>query len=469
MLGNGGLSSYLPTGSTVPGNPGGAPSEFKWAQGGPGNFGGHCVTSSTLVSAGWGNADGCGSITLSFSRPVANPVYVRTDIGASQYIGTGTPIYNTNDLVMQTPSCGLTTVADDGKTQNTGGCSTGATVASMNALMNQPAPPSGSCNNTNASNTNHSLSYACMMIGQNTNGLVSSIQLNLTAGCATVTSIFTNPCKTSNPTDTEGFNVGLPLPTVQIAKTSVGGTGQFGYAVTGTDIGSDSITTSTAGTKVTSGTIHTATNIGQQVTIDENSMPANFTFTSVDCTDSSSSVDGNPNSIPATVDPTTHLVTIPSQYMVPSATITCAFVNTFTPPNNCVGGFIYTLDSTTTTATIKRLDLATRTETVFATINTFAANGNTSLGTVNALATDGRYFYFTQQIISAGSPRYTYIYDSFTGVTTVTSVPAIGSSTPVVWGAFNPKDGDYYYAQSDNGGTYLFKVGGRHAPVGSAH
>ncbi len=104
VLGNGGLSSYLPTGSTVPGNPGGAPCEFKWAQGGPGNFGGHCVTSSTLVSAGWGNADGCGSITLSFSRPVANPVYVRTDIGASQYIGTGTPIYNTNDLVMRHPA-----------------------------------------------------------------------------------------------------------------------------------------------------------------------------------------------------------------------------------------------------------------------------------------------------------------------------------------------------------------------------
>ncbi len=44
-------------------------------------------------------------------------------------------------------------------------------------------------------------------------------------------------------------------------------------------------------------------------------------------------------------------------------------------------------------------------------------------------------------------------------------MPAIGSSTPVVWGAFNPKDGAYYYAQSDNGGTYLFKEAGGTAPV----
>lgn len=127
------------------------------------------------------------------------------------------------------------------------------------------------------------------------------------------------------------------LPTVKLQKISYGGTNSFSF--TGTNLNGSSgsvslgtITTSTQGIAApTNPTVLPVTAKGTNVTITENSPPANYVLTEASCRDDNSLITGNTGTFGNLVN-SSRVLTIPSTYLVTGgADITCTFVNRLNP------------------------------------------------------------------------------------------------------------------------------------------
>ena len=120
-------------------------------------------------------------------------------------------------------------------------------------------------------------------------------------------------------------------PKVTIAKVSNGGTATFPFTVTGATIGTDSVTTTSAGSALASTTLHIGT-AGTAVTVSE-TVPAGWRATTATCTDTNSAVSGNTNPVNAALSgyPVaaggTASITVPAANAKNNAVITCTFTN----------------------------------------------------------------------------------------------------------------------------------------------
>ena len=109
---------------------------------------------------------------------------------------------------------------------------------------------------------------------------------------------------------------------IRVAKTSVGGMGTFGYALTGGVTAADSVTTTASGITVVSGTTHIAA-FNTEVKITET--PASgFVLSSVTCVDANQSTTGT---APFSPTITSNEVSVPAGVVRPFADITCTFSN----------------------------------------------------------------------------------------------------------------------------------------------
>ncbi|QOF77549.1 beta strand repeat-containing protein [Variovorax sp. 38R] len=110
------------------------------------------------------------------------------------------------------------------------------------------------------------------------------------------------------------------LPTVQIRKQALGGTGTFAFSGTN-GFGTDSIQVATAGATV-AGAVRTlaAANVQTVLTEPAGSMPAGFTFAGATCT-------GLTGGATAVVDTVTRTVTLPAAGLANGAAVACTFTN----------------------------------------------------------------------------------------------------------------------------------------------
>lgn len=139
---------------------------------------------------------------------------------------------------------------------------------------------------------------------------------------------------TSNPCLAPGaagfsseFGPNLPvdyLPTVRIAKVSVGGVGAFAFDLQGFDNPNDTVTTTIAGAVAMSPQI-SAGAIGGTVTLTETSATATGYTTSIGCIDTNGAASGNGG---ASIEVANGLsVSIPAANMVSGAAYLCTFTN----------------------------------------------------------------------------------------------------------------------------------------------
>lgn len=112
-------------------------------------------------------------------------------------------------------------------------------------------------------------------------------------------------------------------PTLQLAKTSQGGTGTFTYAMTNLSDAADSIATTVAGAATPSAQVSTVVDRSAAVAVTET--PATgFALDSASCSDANAATTGNPASFGSLSG--TEL-TIPPGNLLPDAQILCTFVN----------------------------------------------------------------------------------------------------------------------------------------------
>lgn len=111
--------------------------------------------------------------------------------------------------------------------------------------------------------------------------------------------------------------------TVQLAKTSQGGTGTFDFALDNLADASDSITTASPGSTVASAQVSAVVDPATAVTIGETATPA-FTLASASCTDLNAATTGNPADFGTLAGNT--LVIAPA-FLLPGAQIVCTFTN----------------------------------------------------------------------------------------------------------------------------------------------
>lgn len=114
-------------------------------------------------------------------------------------------------------------------------------------------------------------------------------------------------------------------PRVQIAKTSIGNVGTFNFNVNNASTSSDSVTTTTAGTAVTSNVIHHVETITNSLVINELSTTG-FTLSSASCIDNNASISGNTTNPIGSISNST--LTIDPTYLKPGANFICSFTNT---------------------------------------------------------------------------------------------------------------------------------------------
>ena len=120
-----------------------------------------------------------------------------------------------------------------------------------------------------------------------------------------------------------GCTVTTPLlPTVRVAKKSVGAVGTFVFDTNNVTNQGDTITTVASGTTVTSPTLHVGT-VGLGMTVNEFGGIAGYSLAST-CVDANSATTGNTTPITATGQ----LISIPNASMKPGAQYLCAFTNT---------------------------------------------------------------------------------------------------------------------------------------------
>ncbi|MDB5846721.1 MAG: hypothetical protein JWP29_473 [Rhodoferax sp.] len=112
------------------------------------------------------------------------------------------------------------------------------------------------------------------------------------------------------------------LPTVKVAKNSVGGVGTFAFNLTGVTIPADNVTTVTAGSTVVSATTHTGT-VGTAATVVETAVPGYSTATS--CVDANGAANGNGA---VAVTSATGAASLTASQMRGGAAWTCTFANT---------------------------------------------------------------------------------------------------------------------------------------------
>jgi uncharacterized repeat protein (TIGR01451 family) len=114
-------------------------------------------------------------------------------------------------------------------------------------------------------------------------------------------------------------------PTVQLAKTSLGGTGTFGYTMANLLDASDSITTVTAGAVSNSALVSTVVDPATAVTVAETAATG-FVLAGATCIDANSGGTSNPASF-GTLAGT--VLTIEPANLLPGAQIVCTFTNQF--------------------------------------------------------------------------------------------------------------------------------------------
>lgn len=113
--------------------------------------------------------------------------------------------------------------------------------------------------------------------------------------------------------------------TVQLAKTSQGSTGSYDFSMTNLDAGSESITTTVAGTPTT-GAVHDVANPALPVTLSE-AVPAGYQITDAACQDTSGTIGGNVGALLGAT------LTIAPANLQPGVTLVCTFVNAPVPPD----------------------------------------------------------------------------------------------------------------------------------------
>ncbi|MDH5833571.1 prealbumin-like fold domain-containing protein [Luteimonas kalidii] len=119
------------------------------------------------------------------------------------------------------------------------------------------------------------------------------------------------------------INLQAAAPTVQLSKTSEGGTGTFGYAMSNLSDATDSITTSASGVAAPSPQVSTVVDPATAVVVTET--PATgFAVASATCTDDNAAGTGNPASFGTLAG---NVLTISPENLLPDAQIVCSFVN----------------------------------------------------------------------------------------------------------------------------------------------
>lgn len=142
---------------------------------------------------------------------------------------------------------------------------------------------------------------------------------NASVGSGTTFPGTLNIPSTTGPSDVVCTITNAVPPRVTIRKISVGGTGAFSF--TGTNgIGSQTLTTTTAGTAV-SGTTQELTTAGVATTITESAPPTGYTLTAASCT-------GLPSGGDATLNAATRTLTLNAAATAAGANLTCTFTNT---------------------------------------------------------------------------------------------------------------------------------------------
>ena len=114
------------------------------------------------------------------------------------------------------------------------------------------------------------------------------------------------------------------LPTLTVATRSVGGTGTFGFTLSGVTNTTDSVTTATSGTTVTSATVHRGS-VSTSATVTQTAA-AGYT-TSVSCADTNAATTGNSTALTAS----SNTLTIPVNNMPAGARYVCTFTNNKAP------------------------------------------------------------------------------------------------------------------------------------------
>ena len=114
------------------------------------------------------------------------------------------------------------------------------------------------------------------------------------------------------------------LPTVKVAKRSTGGTGAFGFTLSGVTNTTDNVTTTASGTTVTSATLHRGS-VSTAATVTETAV-AGYT-TSVSCADTNAAATGNSPALAAA----SNTITIPPANMLAGAAYVCTFTNNKVP------------------------------------------------------------------------------------------------------------------------------------------
>ena len=114
------------------------------------------------------------------------------------------------------------------------------------------------------------------------------------------------------------------LPTVTVAARSIGGTGVFGFTLSGVTNTTDSVTTTTSGTTVTSAALHRGS-VSTSATVTQTAV-AGYT-TSVGCTDTNAATTGNSTALTAS----SNTITVPVTNMLAGAKYVCTFTNNKAP------------------------------------------------------------------------------------------------------------------------------------------
>lgn len=123
--------------------------------------------------------------------------------------------------------------------------------------------------------------------------------------------------------------VSASAQTVQLAKTSQGGVGNFAFTMTNLDGASDSITTTVAGTPTTSATVFTVINPALPIALTETAN-AQFSLVAASCVDTSGTVGGSIGALGG------NTLVIAAANLQPGVTLVCTFTNTQLQPDLAV-------------------------------------------------------------------------------------------------------------------------------------
>ncbi|MDE2579931.1 MAG: hypothetical protein KGL46_14095, partial [Hyphomicrobiales bacterium] len=239
------------------------------------------------------------TITISFNRPVNNPVLQFARLGGQP--GDGTVDTSVWTLSGSTATSGVSLSRLNGNTQFT---LTGSSFQRSIGATASTNPNSGYCLNGDTGAT------ACGSIQVLGTGITSLTFTITWAGNANGTG--------ANSGDAIDLAVSVPDTKVVYAKQSDGGTGSFTFTGTNGVTGS---TLNTATTNPASSTASTLTSNSANTTITEGAPPAGYVLTGASC------LDQNNATVTSSLALATRVLTIPPNYDVGS-TITCTFTNT---------------------------------------------------------------------------------------------------------------------------------------------